>query len=167
MPTLTYTTIDKSSWGSGPWQTEPDKIQWTDKATGLPCIARRAGALGHWCGYVGVSSDHLLYEEEDPNEKDQRLEVHGGITHTGKCQENVDEAIAICHKPEPGQSDNVWWFGFDCGHWQDLSPGHEARMKRRLGKDYEQPTSCNYRDLEFVKKECTNLAQQLKAQEIP
>lgn len=35
MTERSYTTIDKADWGEGPWQTEPDKIQWVDEATGL------------------------------------------------------------------------------------------------------------------------------------
>jgi hypothetical protein len=31
-----YTTVDKSEWGAGPWNDEPDKVQFTDKETGLP-----------------------------------------------------------------------------------------------------------------------------------
>lgn len=36
METLEYRTKDKSTWGDGPWQQEPDKKQWQDAATGLP-----------------------------------------------------------------------------------------------------------------------------------
>jgi hypothetical protein len=45
-----YRTIDKSAWGPGPWTDEPDKVQWTDTATGLPCLAKRNPRGGHWCG---------------------------------------------------------------------------------------------------------------------
>jgi hypothetical protein len=38
MDTIEYRTIDKSQWGPGPWQDEPDKKQWQDEATGLPCL---------------------------------------------------------------------------------------------------------------------------------
>ena len=30
----TWATVDKSAWGDGPWQDEPDKEQWPDEATG-------------------------------------------------------------------------------------------------------------------------------------
>jgi hypothetical protein len=36
-----YLTIDKSEWGPGAWQGEPDTGQWTDEAAGLPCLAKR------------------------------------------------------------------------------------------------------------------------------
>ena len=38
METKTYTTIDRAAlgWPAGPWDGEPDKVQWPDAATGLP-----------------------------------------------------------------------------------------------------------------------------------
>lgn len=49
-------SYDKSTWGEGPWQTEPDRKEWRT-ATGLPglIVRNRSGAL---CGYVGVGPDH-------------------------------------------------------------------------------------------------------------
>lgn len=62
METIEYRTADKTGWGAGPWQQEPDKRQWQDEATGLPCLAVR-GPGGHWCGYVGVAEGHPLYRK--------------------------------------------------------------------------------------------------------
>ncbi len=31
METKEWRFIDKSKWGEGPWQSEPDKMQWLDK----------------------------------------------------------------------------------------------------------------------------------------
>ena len=44
------------------------------------------------------------------------LDVHGGVTYADKCGGH------ICHVTEPGDEENIWWFGFDCGHCDDLSP---------------------------------------------
>jgi hypothetical protein len=52
-----YSTVDKSTWDAGAWMDEPDKVEWRDEATGLPCLAVR-GPMGAWCGYVGVPPDH-------------------------------------------------------------------------------------------------------------
>lgn len=52
--------VDKSTWGPGPWADEPDKVQWQDETTGLPCMVRRGSPeIGVWCGYVGVAEGHL------------------------------------------------------------------------------------------------------------
>ena len=58
METIEYfETQDKGDWGDGPWQGEPDKRQWQDKVTRLPCLMVR-GPSGSWCGYVGVPPGH-------------------------------------------------------------------------------------------------------------
>lgn len=53
--------IDKSQWGDGPWQLEPDRKQWRDEATGLPCLIVRHPSMGQLCGYVGVYPGHPAY----------------------------------------------------------------------------------------------------------
>lgn len=60
MEPRSYTTVDKSAWGDGPWQSEPDKMQWRDETTGLVCLIVR-GPLGALCGYVGVPEKHPAY----------------------------------------------------------------------------------------------------------
>ena len=81
--TIEYRTKDKSDWGTGSWQEEPDKKQWRDEATGLPCLIVRnhSGAL---CGYVGVPPEHRLYQSSyDADGVD--VEVHGGLTFASLC----------------------------------------------------------------------------------
>jgi hypothetical protein len=150
-----YTTIDKSAWGDGPWQAEPDKVQWRDEATGLPCLAKRGNPhFGNWCGYVGVPEAHPLFKTDG-----EGLVVHGGITFTGTCDDGP-EAETICHIPEPGEPDHVWWFGFDCGHFRDFMPGLRAI---EIGRGYEPLPEPDviYKDLGYVVRECEDLARQL------
>jgi hypothetical protein len=148
--TKSYTTIEKSAWPDGPWQSEPDKIQWQDEATGLPCLARRA-FTGSWCGYVGVPLGHpcfgQLYGGLD-------LEVHGGLTYSALCEDDEDESVSVCHVPEPGEPDHVWWLGFDCGHFMDLCPAFQQYIAHPSG---------SYKDLGYVQEECLRLAAQLAA----
>lgn len=60
MESMEYRTIDKSEWGRGEWLNEPDKMQFVDEATGLPClIVRNSG--GALCGYVGVAEGHPFF----------------------------------------------------------------------------------------------------------
>lgn len=172
MQTKQYTTVDKSEWPRGAWDEEPDKVQWQDPSTGLPCLIVRASA-GVLCGYVGVPESHPWHgrtysapigectaecTEEDHYGHciDSRIRVHGGLTFSDACEPGAHEARGICHIPAPGEPDHVWWFGFDCGHHRDLSPGY-ARILPSLMRDGE------YRDLAYVRAEVTALAAQLAA----
>lgn len=167
-----YTTVDKSEWGDGPWQDEPDKIQWTDAETGLPCLVKRHSSLGHLCGYVGVSEGHPAFEKDYDDvrvaggSEDGWPDVHGGLTYAAHCEEG-DEAMAICHIPEPGQPDHVWWLGFDCAHSGDLSPAMAARDRARFeetGDPLWAPLAGHeekYRTVDYVRRECASLARQL------
>lgn len=139
----------KALLGSGPWQNEPDKMQWEDETTGLACLIVRSPSMGALCGYVGVPEGHpwhgLNYRELD------HLTVHGGITFTKKCH-GKDTERGVCHVTE--KEDNVWWIGFDCCQSCDLCPIVEMRSDR--------PPSCTvYRDIRYVINEVTSLAVQI------
>src|SRR5690349_7808688 len=88
METIEYINpkCDRSKWPAGEWDGEPDKKQWQDKATGLPCLANRQPRTGHWCGYVGVPKSHPLYGKEYDKAD---VDVHWGLTFSDKCQEVV------------------------------------------------------------------------------
>jgi hypothetical protein len=149
METKEWTFVDKSGWGDGQWTAEPDKLQWTDEATGLPCLIHR-GLSGALCGYVGVSESHPLFRR-DYDEADVR--VHGGLTFSDMCAGQEGAGHGICHIPGPGEPDHVWWLGFDCAHSGDVCPAYDHRRSW----SYES----SYRDLDYVKRECASLAGQL------
>lgn len=90
MHTQEWTTRDKTTWGAGEWQDEPDKAQWVDDATGLDCLIVR-GPGGAWCGYVGVPNTHP-YFEKDYDDCDVR--AHGGLTFADRCAEPTPERFA-------------------------------------------------------------------------
>lgn len=150
--------MDRTGWGPGPWDGEPDKVSWTDEATGMPCLATRGNPLqGNWCGYVAVNPGHPYHGksyDEVPG-----VAVHGGLTYSAPCFE--DEAIerAVCHVPEPGQPGDVWWFGWDCGHYMDVMPAYRTHFPEMW--DLYERTGAQYRPLTYVKAECTRLAARL------
>ncbi len=185
-----YRTADKSEWGDGPWQNEPDKMQWVDEATGLPCliVRNRSGAL---CGYAGVPNTHPWYKKQynDPIEQrrdptdipvegapfgamvaailgeesfeeyattvEGNVRVHGGLSYSDLCQHGDDEAHGVCHVPEPGSPDDIWWFGFDCAHANDACPG--------VNYFHDMSDFQTYRDIEYVRGEVEGLARDLAA----
>lgn len=166
---IEYRTIDKSGWPErGAWDAEPDKKQWCDEATGLPCLAVRNKSGGNWCGYVGVSKSHPAHglpydawrESDEPELPAAQaavndITVHGGLTFSDACQHGDDPSRGICHIPEPGEPDDVWWFGFDCAHCDDICPAY-----RGISLTYGE-----YRDLAYVEAQCADLARQLAAME--
>lgn len=146
--------VDRTKWGSGPWDGEPDKISWTDEATGLSCLIVR-NRIGSLCGYVAVEPGHPLHGSSD---WDIPLDAHGGITFTDSCDEDAPIEGAICHVPAPGKPADVWWFGFDCAHAWDVSPA----LSQVLGR-FPNGTDITYKTVGYVRSECERLAAQLKA----
>lgn len=147
------------------WTTEPDRKDW--EAHGLKCAIRRVRDAGHLCGYVGIPKEHPLhgvgYYDEcpaleplreqvryAPNDEgispEMALEVHGGITYS-------DNHVA------GGKPDGLWWFGFDCAHSGDLSPGLQSHL--RDAGAFTSLLGGEYRDMAYVTRETENLAKQL------
>lgn len=138
---------------------EPDKVEFKTRA-GLPGLCVRASS-GAWCGYVGLPPGHPLHGKTY-HDVESDIDVHGGLTYSGPCQG------AICHVPEPGEPDDVTWFGFDCCHHGDWSPTHSYATWNRLGRpewarypDGDVWGSGSYRDIAYVKREVERLAEQL------
>lgn len=151
--------VDRTGWPAGPWDEEGDKEVWKTDA-GLPGMIAR-NRMGAWCGYVAVTGEHPLYGKsyDDVHEEIPGLEVHGGLTYSGKCQGH------ICHVPEPGESDDVFWFGFDCNHAGDEAPA--MLMWSRKWESEGGPKKLpplpgeGYRDAAYAKLWVEKLAQQL------
>lgn len=148
MQSLEWTFTNKSEWPAGPWHNEFDKRQWMDVETGLPCLIVR-GPVGALCGYVGVPKGHPWYKAHYDS---CDVEVHGGLTFAGLCQER-DPEHGICHIGDDGEDDHPWWLGFDCAHCDDLAPSYV--------RHYGNPGS--YRDARYVAAEVEKLARQIKA----
>ena len=174
----------KTEWGEGPWITEPDHVMWMDPTTGYLCTVERHPNFGFLCGYVGIPSGHMLHSvgysqpiwacdcqpSEGVNTKDfgdradifnkgikgkvfhhcatpERLtsEAHGGLTYSGSGSPG-----------RVGSDDGVWFFGFDCGHAGDLTPGLTKYKGAEFDKGWE-----TYRELNYVKGMVTDLAKEL------
>lgn len=166
METLEYTTQDKSTWGEGEWNSEPDKVQFQDEATGYPCLIVRARVTGSLCGYVGIPENHPLYgcAYNKPHELAKKFINDNQELSIGKrgvfslfCidadNQNLDIMFDVhgsltfsdfCHsesKPESGichiGDDKPYWFGFDCSHAGDIMPAMDAKMKEIMPEDYD------------------------------
>ncbi len=97
----------------------------------INCVIRR-NTVGALCGYVCINSDNSLYGL-DYDEISYRIDFtpHGGLTYGD-------------------QIDGSWQVGFDCAHAGDFCPN--------LPSNYGGGV---YRDLEYVKEECEQLAESI------
>ena len=146
---VTYGIADRSGWRPGPWDDEPDKVQWIDAATGLHCIALRAAS--HWCGYVGLPAGHPWRDGEAP------MQVEGVRAEINYGPHPCDGDGMICHDVD--HDDDVHWLGFDVASgsrepWACLGV-------REPAWNAERP----YHDIAYVRVATMNLAKAAKAAE--
>lgn len=137
-----------AEFGPGPWAGEPGRAEWY--SYGLPCLIRR-NRMGVWCGYVAVPPGHPFHGEDYDL---LSVEVHGRLGYADFC--DGEEGVGICHVPRPGEPGDVYWFGFDCGHYCDVLPSG-------LGDQDHGESEGSYRDVAYVTAETEKLAAQLAA----
>lgn len=119
-------------------------------------------AGGFRCGYVAVDESHPYYKKNyDLDEGPENIMCHWGLTYSGDGKHFYDG------------DDNLWWFGFDCGHCED-GVDYDTAMKYGLISEKEYAIGMNYQDLisfdgitvkdkEFVKENCKMIIEQLIA----
>jgi hypothetical protein len=158
---------EKQAWADGEWMNEPDKIQWSDRMTGMPCLIVRNIISGGLCGYVGVNETHPLFGVH--HERVGRLvSTRWAITYSSLCQEGNPPGKGICHIPQPGEPDRVWWFGFAPDTWTDISPLLYPTMFDRhpLNKYLAQTLheeNAGYRNIQTVEAAVRELCIQIAA----
>ena len=130
-------TMRRAEWPDGPWDTEPDRLEWS--RAGLDCLARRNN-YGAWCGYVRVPTDHPWHGRHYDDAALGGVEVHGGLTWSAEIRGR-----------------DGWWIGFDCAHAYDMVPGLGALLGPRP-EGYSE-----YRDVFYVRGEVNSLAWQVAA----
>lgn len=128
--------MDKTKWGDGPWQNEPDLKEWMHN--GIKCLARRHPTSGHWCGYIALLPNHPWAKVE--RYYDINADVHGDITY--KEMEH----------PDTGADSQDYWFGFDCAHAGDYIPA--------LYHNFRTAEKETYKTLEYVESQTNALADQ-------
>lgn len=148
---------DKSTWGPGLWQDEPDRVEWRYHGTPrFPLLIVR-GPSGALCGYVGVPPGHSYHGGKYGGAD---VYVHGGLTYGAACQDGGK----ICHVARAGEPDDVWWLGFDCAHCDDYCPGSAAWERERYPDEPHMWTRDGgyhrYASLLYVKAEVERLAEQ-------
>jgi hypothetical protein len=119
---------------------------------GYHCLILRNRDAGYLAGYVGLPRIHSLFgvDFNDVEESNVLISVHGGLEFSGPTPESGRE------RPD------LWYFGFDCDHFDDLIP-KEFESMDLIALAAKRGSS--YKTIEFVESEVRSLAQQLKAVE--
>lgn len=116
----------------------------------FPCVILFMPA-GYRCGYVGVETNKRFNVGD--------ISCHGGITY--------EESHLFF------QNDgNILWIGFDCGHCFDGCDAEKIEeyfsddqqvmnSYKRIRDFYEIQNQYTIRTLEYVKKECEHIVEQL------
>jgi len=136
---------------SGPWTSEPDALDFTDEATGLP-IALRRNRGGAWCGYIGVPNHHPWHGLDSDAKVDAPKELverpvgmdDVGVINLFCASINSEpdanmysiQLLVHCHGGLTysraawweNETRATWWFGFDCSHSGDMSPAWMDRF---------------------------------------
>jgi len=115
---------------------EGDELQWDHTCSNgiiIHCSIHRNNVKA-LCGYITLTPDNTLYGIGYDN---LDLHAHGGLTYN-----SYDE-------------DKNWVIGFDCAHHGDLTPYFLLDET-----EYGFGQRGVYRDMEYVKSECENLAEQ-------
>lgn len=127
---------------------------WTTEA-GLRAVVV-ATPMGHRCGYVAVQEGTPLCGLGYDDEKVDGIRVHGGLTYAGGGGKYPVE-----------DGDILWWFGFDCAHYDDAKDGSIMDDSHKAA--YEIIKDLNLggtvKDTAYVVAECEDLARQLKGEQ--
>lgn len=147
-----WNLVDKASWGPGPWQAEPDKVQWTDEATGIACLVVR-NEVGALCGYVGVPDGHPWHGRHFMD-VDPGPDVHRELSYSLECQGDPN-GVTVCHVAADDEPETLWWLGFHCSSGHDLSPAILTLNSPAVSRLREYLT---YVPIAYVRAQCAVLA---------
>jgi hypothetical protein len=158
--TQTATTVDKSAWPRGPWDTEPDAVSWICPAPPHYRCEIKRNDFGALCGYVLVPPRHPAHGHHYCEDVFDGIDLDNALTHA-----DLDDVSG------------EWAIGFHCSNRQDVQPGllqamrwleretwHPRDVHRRLMK-YLQPPGATYKTVDYVREQCESLALQLAALE--
>ena len=121
------TWVARDDWADGPWNEEPDLVEWIDPTTGYPCLIIREDSLGQLNGYVALPLRHPLYgvgydDLDEGVDEEHALSVHGGVTYAGSRLDHVN-AVMYPDLALPEVAID-YWVGFRRGSLQRPDAGH-------------------------------------------
>lgn len=133
--------VDRRSWKTGPWDTEPDLVE-MGTACGFLAVVLRHPESGTLNAYLAIPDDHPWWGKRYDAACFDAVNVHGGLTYSRGSLPRYAHS-------EQGVDSGPWWIGFDTGHSGDGSPD-----PRRL-------YHAVYRSMSYVIDELESLAEQV------
>lgn len=136
-------------------------------------------SLGYHCGYVGVPKTHPLYGKDYSDScealtfpAEENIGKRGPVAvlfSDGSAKPDVvfdvrgSLTYADGHPQYPVPATDIWWFGYDCGHYNDApSDQHLAQQRLRYpDMPFMWTADGVFRDVEYNIAECESLAEQL------
>jgi hypothetical protein len=107
-----------------PWKQEPDRLEL--KVNGYHALIIRHEDMKHLCGYIAVPKGHPLFAKH--YNAINNAHVHGGLTFSSEGMDEHERASMYYKPNEDLQGNKLHWFGFDCAHSQDYTPGTYESM---------------------------------------
>lgn len=138
--------------------------------------------IGHHCGYVGLPEGHPLYgvgygDETDklkPLDDDEPIgsrgvmsvfcaALAGGFKTSPEDVFNVHGSLTYAHNNPmyPVPSNDLWWFGYDCGHSGDARSPEYIALKPEADRWLYEEQHSTFKDLDYCVRECESLARQI------
>lgn len=119
-------------------------------------------AGGFRCGYVAVDDTHPYYKMDYTDDGPNEIMCHWGLTYSGNGKHFYEG------------DDNLWWFGFDCGHCEDgtefdtaMKYGLISSVEYNIGIEMQEALSMDenvtVKTKEFVEENCKMIVEQLIA----
>lgn len=144
--------LDRSSWGSGPWDNEPDYHE--VRYRGYKIVLVRSN-LGFWCSYIGIPTKSKWSTEEYYDQ----INTAWGVTWN-------ETAL-----PWGESEKDTFYIGFDYGHSSDYVPGisipnsvHPAVMERLMciAPHYLPTNKTNYKTMKHVIQDMKRVVKQIE-----
>ncbi len=119
-------------------------------------------AGGFRCGYVSVDNTHPYYGKNYTEDGPDNIMCHWGLTYSGNGSHFYTD------------DDCYWWFGFDCGHYEDGVDFDTAKeyaivsdKEYLIGKEFSVALNDGalIKTQEFVEENCKMIVEQLIAVE--
>lgn len=147
---VTRSAFDKSDWGDGAWQGEPDLVMWRAKTPPHYRCQVSRNYFGSLNGYVAIPPGHPAHGVDF--QRVEHLPSHRGLSFSGWATEQH------------------WVLGFHCGGTFDVQPAMNARLRKTgpvpafmtgeedgMGEAFRM----HYRDLPYVRAVVETLAAAL------